>query len=846
VLDDEADLPARETEMKAAFYWWRSTWRESLRSTLVLVALCGLLGALTLGALAGARRTETAYGRYLTSINASDVWVNIPSPDLTLIHRISTLPGVASSAAFVGLDADPIVHGHVDTDFTVDDVTGSYNGALFRQDKMTLLQGRLPGMDSSHEIALTPYLDHHYDEGIGSIVRFQLYNARDEYPVPTGRVAYRVVGIVNVPPALTDQFDEENAAVLPPAATARLRGQVQYSWVGLRLTGGSAGIPALQHNLAVLSTKTGGYPFAIRQLDEVHQQVQDAIEPEAIALAIFGLFAALALLVLVGQALGQLFDRLAPQVRVLRSLGFGRVEAVAAASASGLLGIVVGLLVAIAGAAAVSPLAPVGPVREFDPVKGFQFDVTTLIGGGALLFALLFGVLLAMAVRSVRRHGDVLHRRSLFVQWLSRSGTPVIASLGTGYALEPQPGRSRTVIWTNIIGTVVAVSAVVAAVVFGASLNGLVKNPVRYGWNWNVLMENEGGYGSYLPPTATFATFGDGDGSLDSVMSHAPGVRAWSMFGFAQMPIDGQVVPVLGVATHEGLVEPPTVSGHALTDTGPAGIVGAGAQGPSDIELGVTTLDALGEHVGGTVVVGSGIDRRRMLIVGTVTLPSIGVALSDHVSLGRGAMLAESTLMSVAGFRHLRDVPQEAFSAIPSTLAIDLVHGASQSRLVRYLGSKDLGGQSGLVYYQPRVLGAAIVDAGQMGGEPLALAIALAAAVLVSLSAAILANTRRRRREMAVLKTLGLSKAQLRGVVTWQTATVLVISIVLGVPLGIAGGHLAWVEFATTIGATPITVVPLLLLGIGVLLMLMAGVALSWVPATVAARTPTFEILSTE
>jgi len=801
----------------------------------------------TLGALAAARRTESAYARYLTSINASDVWVNVPSPELSLIHRVASLPGVASSAAFVGLDAAPIVHGHVDDEFTAEDLTGSYNGALFRLDKMTLLDGRLPRPDTTDEIALTPYIAHAYGKGVGSIVSFQLYNARATQAVPIRRVSYRVVGIVDVPPALTDQFDVENASVLSPEETASLHAEIEYSWVGLRLKGGSAEIPRFQQELAGLSTQTGGYPFAVRQLDEVHQQVQAAIEPEAVALAIFALFAALALLVLVGQALAQLFDRLAPELQVLRSLGFSRLEAAAAVGVSGLFGVVACVAVAIAGAATVSPLAPVGPVRQFDPVKGFQFDVATLLGGGAVLLVLLLGVFAATAARWARRPaGRASRRQSLLVRWLSRLGAPVVMTVGAVYAFEPQPRRGRTVVWRDILATVVALAAVVSAVVFGASLRGLVDSPVRYGWNWDLLMENDGGYGSYLPANVTLATIGDGVGDLDQVMAGAPGVRAWSTFGFAQLPVDGKVVPVLGVATHKGLVEPPTVSGRRLTDTEPASVVGADSSGPDEIELGVATLRELGVHVGGRAVVGSGDNRRSLRVVGVVTLPSIGVALSDHASLGRGAMLAESTLLSVDGFRHFDRVPAEAFSAVPSTIAIDVEPGASSSRVVHYLEAKDLGGGPGNVYEQPRVAGAAVVYAGHMGSEPLILASALAAAVLVSLSAAILASTRRRRRELAVLKTLGLARTQLRGIVMCQTTSLLVIAIAVGVPLGVIGGRIAWASFATSIGAVPITVIPLSALVLGSIAMLIFAAALALGSAAVAARTPTSEILQTE
>ena len=55
--------------MNAALYYWRATRRRALRRAVVVALVCGLLGTVALGALAGARRTDSAYGRYLASIN---------------------------------------------------------------------------------------------------------------------------------------------------------------------------------------------------------------------------------------------------------------------------------------------------------------------------------------------------------------------------------------------------------------------------------------------------------------------------------------------------------------------------------------------------------------------------------------------------------------------------------------------------------------------------------------------------------------------------------------------------------------------------------------------------------
>ena len=106
--------------MTVALYWWRATWRTAWRPALVVILLTGVLGAVSLAAVAGARRTESAYGRYLKTVHASDVMVNIPSPDTSLIAKVEQLPGVRSGAAWAGLDANPVVRGRVDDSFLTD------------------------------------------------------------------------------------------------------------------------------------------------------------------------------------------------------------------------------------------------------------------------------------------------------------------------------------------------------------------------------------------------------------------------------------------------------------------------------------------------------------------------------------------------------------------------------------------------------------------------------------------------------------------------------------------------------------------------------------------------------
>lgn len=824
--------------MNAALYYWRATRRRSWRRAVAVALVCGLLGTVALGALAGARRTDTAYGRYLASINSSNVLVNIPGPDLAAIRQVEHLPGVVSGRAWLGLAGEPVVHGRVDDSFPADGFAGSLDGEYFRQDRMTVVAGRLPSVKAPGEIVLTPQLAKTFGTWVGGRVTYQFtrLNLRTGVTTPASRSTFVVTAIAEAPPVLGDQFDTTAAALLPPAATARyLNVEFAFGWVGLRLRAGPAGIPALRRELAgpqdamdrAFHLPAGTLAFNIRSLDTVHQQVQQAIEPQAVALALFGGLAALALLVMAGQALAQLLSWSAASVPVMRAVGATRAQTALATSLDGVIAILGGMALAVAGAVAVSPLAPIGPVRAFDPARGFQADRLVLAGGGGALAVVLLAVLATLSWRSVRPAANApVSRTSSIARTAAAAGLPVTAVAGIRAALERGSGHRPAPVLATLVGSVVAVLAVVMAAVFGASLNGLVTHPARYGWNWTLLMETQGGYGSW-PPS-----------QMEKLVNGQPGVTAWSTFAFTQILIDNQEVPVLGLTRHLGSVQPPTTSGHPI-------------RGPLQIELGTATLRQLGKHVGDTVTASAGRTGRKLTIVGTVTLPSIGLALADHVSLGRGAMLSDSTLLALQGLSQKltkEESQQNSVSdpAFPSAVAIDLAPGAGAAPLVARITDAGPGESPGGTYPQPRVLGAAIVNSAQMGSQPLALALVLGAAAVLSLAVALLASVRERRRQLALLKALGLTRRQVREVIVWQASIILVTAAIIGVPLGITAGRWAWSSFAGSLGVVPVTVIPGLALLAGFIALLLAGNLLTAVPASVAARTTPAVLLRAE
>jgi hypothetical protein len=817
---------------RVALACWRSAWQASWRQMTVLALLTGILGAVTLGALAGARRTDTAYDRYLAAIKASDVFVNVPGvlpgmPATRPIALISALPGVVAHATYIGVNGYPLVHGKPDYSFETDSVSASLDGEYFSQDRATVLAGALPPAGSANTVVLTPAIAQMFGTHVGGTVQYQFSQRNDQGQLvgkPFTR-SYQVAAIAEIPPALVDQSDEVEGTVLPPGATRKLLAEFYYAWIGLRLADGTAGIPRLQRELTTLAShleqqvqretgqKVNDLYFAVNRTDVIRNQVRQAIAPEVIALSAFGAIAGVALLVLAGQGLAQLVSRRAPDIVVLKALGATRGQAALTAGLPGLVSVLGGTVLAVAGAIALSPLAPVGPVRRFDPSRGIAADPLVIGAGAGAMGVLLLGLLAVLAIRAASQRGGWRRTRSSALAGAAAAaGLPPALVIGTRNALEP--GRSVPV-RSALLGAVAAVAAVVTAVVFNASLTGLASHPARYGWNWDTVIDAESGYGSFAP------------GVMSKLLGGQRAVAAWSEFSFADLPIDGTVIPALGLRRDLGSIQPPTTAGHAMT-------------GGDQIELGTVTLAELGKKIGDTVRIGIPPYTRTVVIAGTVTLPSFGVGGAEHVSLGRGAMVPAGTLRAAVGAGKPTPATDQSIPVFASAVAIDWAPGttrAQRAALIHRVTSANPDGTPGGTYEMPSALASAVVNTEQMGGQPLALGIGLAAAAVLSLALTVLSLVRRRRHELALLKTIGMTRGQVRAVVAWQTTLTLLIAVLVGGPLGVVGGRLAWRAFAGSLGVVPIVEIPLTVVVLGLAAVVLVGNLLAELPAAVAART---------
>ena len=170
-----------------------------------------------------------------------------------------------------------------------------------------------------------------------------------------------------------------------------------------------------------------------------------------------------------------------------------------------LLGLVRAFLIGLAGAAgavaltaALSPLTPVGEARlaAAHPGAVTLDSLVTLIGVLSVLAAV---VLLSVwpAIRHARlaRPDPVPPAAGLarsVVRAVAAIGAPASALIGVRYALERGRGRNPVPVGTALLGTVLAVTALAATTVFGASLSWLVNSPALYGAPFQL----------YIPPEA--------------------------------------------------------------------------------------------------------------------------------------------------------------------------------------------------------------------------------------------------------------------------------------------------------------------------------------------------------
>jgi hypothetical protein len=709
-----------------------------------------------------------------------------------VLRRVAALPSVAWTQLGSLIFAVPYVHGRPQSQVLP--------WALLRrppQSRPLIVAGRLPDPAQPGQAVINEAAARNMHVGVGSVISFRGYRPSQAQQVLTGanippRVglpAVRVVGILRLPRDLATSLGipagvsyQGTGAVYVDAAFYReVHGRVASDLgMSFSLRRGSAGLPAFEAKVRAMS-------HGRAEVDAGSDDVVAAAAAErgtslqALALALFGALVAVALLVIVAQGLARLAWASSGDFTALRALGCSRGQLFAMALVPAALISVAGMALAVPIAWALSGLTPIGLARTAEVSPGLEFNAAILPGGAAVLAVALAGRAALTAWRVVRARtparpqGGQDGRGSRAGRWAARRQLPPPVVAGLRLAFDPGQGAAAVPVRPAVTGIAVSLTAVTAALIFGASLTHLLTDPPATGWTWTAAVGN---------PHS-----GDASAAIERGLRGDPDVTGYTVTALGGTRIGGRDIQLVGLAALRGSVLPPVLGGRL-------------PRGPGEIALGGADLRALHQHVGGTVVAGTARRAVRLRITGQVVLtPEI---TNEQSRLGSGAVMTLAGADAVSGTR----LPRNVF-------------------LVQLRPGRDrAAGLAGLRRRFPGVVLPAIPppevrNLRQVDGLPLALALLLGLLAIGTVAHTLVTSVRRRRQDLAILKVVGFVRGQVRAAVAWQATAIALAGLLVGLPLGAAAGRWAWLAFAGQFGIRPVPVLsPLVLLAAPAVLLL--------------------------
>ncbi|MFI5047802.1 MAG: FtsX-like permease family protein [Acidimicrobiia bacterium] len=807
--------------MGALRMYVRSLLRHKVAGTIAVALLVGIGGAAVLGAFAGARRTDSAYPRLIASERTGDLNVSTQGVGVVPAGPVRRLPHVESAEAYrMFILASrhgnaPIVYQR---DLGAATALGSPSSRpLYRTDRLQVLEGRMPNPTRVDEGIVNEIFAKNTGLGVGDTYDAYLYKLQDVIPVveraqadgrdPTDAelrplmtpVRFHITGLARTnTDIVVNEQDSNDTVFVTPAFVRRY--------------GSSAFIGGVSVTLHDPTKDTASFERAVRrQFPDLNLSVEATatqiatfarvVGPYGDALRLFALVAAIAGLFVVGQALARLIMSDSADLATLSALGTTRRQRVLTCSLRSVIALLGGTAIAVVAATALSPLFPVGRARDAEPAPGVRFDTPVLILGALAMVLLLLGIVAVTAYARVRRDATARERApfapSHLAASLARAGAPVGAVTGVRFAVQRDRRAAGSSLLGTLVGLVAAIVAITAALVFATNLNALVSSPTRYGWTWDVLIDS---FNQEISPDLAHRAVADHD-----LAAVATGTRA-------SLAVAGHSIPAYGFHQVKGRV--------ALAATR-----GRMPRGAHEIALGAETLRAVGRSVGDTLTVPTATGASlRMKIVGQVLLPSLNVTGTTG--------LAEGAAVDAAAMRKLDPSASSAF------FLADLAPGASiRSVAQRYGREANTFGarRPGDVLAYGHVRSTPLLLAGLLG--------VLGAGVLAHL---LVTSIRDRRRDLAVLKTLGFTRRQVATTVAWLATTLIGLAVVVGIPFGVVAGRWMWRSFADDLGLASVVTLPVLafVVLVGAALVL-ANLVAAW-PARTAARTHPAVVLRSE
>lgn len=760
------------------FIAWSGVARRAAAG-LVLAALLALAGGLVLAASAGARRTDSAYERLRMATRNADVVVAAEGDPSVFDASIATDgPGVVASGVVHGFAVSELLpDGTMDLARSIAALVAPTDIGFNEINRPRIVDGRLPQPDAADEVVITEVTR---DAGhpVGSAMNVCLFNFGDALAfgddvlagtlTPERQQAFvrdvcavhrlHVVGVTGNGPddVVLDEASERQVFITGTPALAADPGRAKtFSFVLVNLEPG-ADVNAFVDAVLDRASPEAGVTVQAAALRST--VVARTIEPYVRALALFAAIAAVAAIGVLGPAVARwsatadadratlLTVGLRPNQLRLASLLRGAALGIVAASA------------AVAFAISASGWFPIGIAADIEPDPGLRIDAPVL-AAGALVIVLLSAALGAAATTSTRAP---VRRGSRIADGLQAQGVAPSVAAGVRAALSREGRRAIP----TVAGVAIAIAAVVTALTYQAGLGRLLDSPSRYGWTWDVVVDT--------------SDAGLSPGFL-SALEDDPLVTGLSVGRRTSLLIDGTAVPIFSVASDRGSPYPTIIEGRA-------------PKGGAELALGGQTLDRLGAHVGDRVTFRgpTGVEVEAS-VVGRTLLPIAN--LSQSLSISEGALGDDSLLDRIGG--------SEASFAL-----VDLAPGATADDLRAALTQRGFLAESASI--QGPTYTADLRGYDDVRQTPLLLAGLLALLGLGVLAYTITATTRQRRRELAVLRSLGFLRRDLGATVRWHALTLVAVCTFFAVPIGLGIGRTLWSAFARGIGVLDDPVTPAL------------------------------------
>lgn len=784
--------------MGAAWAWAGSELRRRVPATIALVLLVGLAGAVVLGALAGARRTDTAFERALDAARTADVRVQYSSEgdvDDEVLDAIRAQPDVVEAHPFyitLALNQD--------SDYDLSILAGPDDELFSTFERPRLLAGRRADPSAVNEVTVNEFASRALGVGVGDSFEVATLSPEqldeEDFSEPAGpSLELRVVGIVRLP---DDVADEEFPGIFATPAFH------EAHWGETAGFGPSIGVAVRDgaDAVAVVDRALEGFELDEVQLgtrQDLSAQVEDGTHAVALGLLAFAAAAAVATVVAGAQAIHRRLADVVGDQGALNAIGLTTAQRFAGILLVALPAVVGGVVLAVVGAAAGSPLMPVGTARRAEPSPGVRVEAPTLaLGAAGLLVSLL--LLAAWSARSTARAGRRLQPGSIraggrpnALGRLLRTGASAPSQLGIAMALDPGAGPTTVPVRSALAGAVFGVAGVVGALTFAASLHDLTHSPARYGWAWTLAPELD-------EHTADLAASMDDVTDVGMLVHRQVVVHDEQLLGIAVAPVAGS--PSLAVR-----------AGRMPTT-------------PDEIAVGPQTADRWGVHVGDTVVAGSSTGARTLRIVGEVLFP-----VFDENAFNDGVALHPDLIDEVA--------VSDGFERGIVTFASSVPLATAAERL------EQVDPDAASVYALPSPP-PEIANLSAVRSLPPALAAFLFLLAAAAVGHALATSVRRRRHDLGTVRALGFVRAQVRTAITVQSVTLLAGGLLVGAPLGTALGRMAWRAVAGGLGVDPSPATPGLALAALVPVAALVAIALAALPGRVAARLAPADALRVE